>query len=226
MMSDSSSPASPRKRASGLNRTVILDACLRLSAAHEGDPLTFRRIGRELGADPTALYRHFADKDELLLALADRLLAEAMDGYVPATHWREALGELLSRARATFLHYPQIATLAALRVTRQEGELRFVEAMLGVLAAAGFDDEAAARYHRSCADFMLAWSGFSAGLKILGEQSMADDLAWVSSYELLPPGSYPRSVAAVGTMASITDDESFTLALELLLDGIGVRAGS
>ncbi|GAA4378856.1 TetR/AcrR family transcriptional regulator [Paeniglutamicibacter cryotolerans] len=225
-MSESTSPASPRKRASGLNRTVILDACLRLSAAHEGDPLTFRRIGRELGADPTALYRHFADKDELLLALADRLLAEVMDGYSPASHWREALGDLLARVRAKFLDYPHIATLAALRVTRQEGELRFVEAMLGILESAGFDPDAAARYHRSCADFMLAWSGFGAGLKILGEKSAADDMAWVSSYSRLPRGSSPLAMRAVGIMAAISDDESFTLALELLLDGIEVRAGA
>ena len=220
------SPASPRKRASGLSRVVILEACLRLSAAHDGDPLTFRRIGRELGADPTALYRHFADKDELLLALADRLLAEVMEGYSPAGPWRDALGDLLTRARAKFLDYPHIATLAALRVTRQEGELRFVEVMLGILESAGFDPDAAARYHRSCADFMLAWSGFGAGLKILGDKSAADDNAWVSSYARLPRGTSPLAMRAVGTMAAISDDESFSLALELLLDGMVMRAGS
>lgn len=225
-MSDSTSPSTRRKRASGLSRDVILDACLRLSAADEGDQLTFRRIGRELGADPTALYRYFADKDALLLALADRLLGEVMNGYEPEGYWRGSLHKLLVRARSKFLEYPHIATLAALRVTSQEGELRFVEAMLAALAAAGFEPDVAARYHRSCADFMLAWSGFSAGLKILGEKSASDDIAWVSSYSRLPSGSYPHAKRAVGIMAVISDDDSFDLALELLLDGIAARTSA
>ena len=38
--------------------------------------MSVRRLGAELGADPTAIYRHFRDKDELVLALLDRLLAQ------------------------------------------------------------------------------------------------------------------------------------------------------
>ena len=32
------------------------------------------KLGRALGADPTAVYRHFASKDDLVLAIADRLI--------------------------------------------------------------------------------------------------------------------------------------------------------
>ena len=40
------------------------------------EPLTVRRLGKELGADPTAIYRHFRDKDELVRAVLDRLVHE------------------------------------------------------------------------------------------------------------------------------------------------------
>ncbi|PQZ85752.1 TetR family transcriptional regulator [Arthrobacter sp. MYb227] len=214
-----------RRRAQGLSREVILDACLRLAAETAPDALSFRKIGKELGADPTALYRHFADKDDLLLSLADRVLARGMEGYAPSVSWVASLRDLMLRARAGFLEYPQVATLAALRVTRQEGELQFVEAMLAALHRAGFKGKDAARIHRACADFMLSWTGFSAGLLLLGEKSSQDDRAWVESYAGISVGDYPLAVASVSAMAEIPDDENYTFALELLLAGIAARLG-
>ena len=38
-----------------------------------------RRLGAELGVDPTAVYRHFRYKDELLVAMADRMFAHSID---------------------------------------------------------------------------------------------------------------------------------------------------
>ena len=47
-----------------LDVATILEAALRLSGAGNPEPLTVRSLGNELGADPTAIYRHFRDKDE------------------------------------------------------------------------------------------------------------------------------------------------------------------
>lgn len=212
-----------RRRAQGLNRENILEACLRLAAGSAPEALSFRKIGKELGADPTALYRHFADKDALLLALADRVLAMGMEGFEHGPNWKPSLEELLLRTRASFLRYPSVATLAALRVTRQEGELQFVEAMLAVLKQAGFGPREAALIHRACADFMLAWTGFSAGLLLLGEKSIEDDRAWVESYAKMPRAQYPLAMASVGIMAEVQDDENYRFALGLLIDGIAAR---
>lgn len=222
---DNGTDAKPRRRAQGLNRENILEACLHLAADAATDTLSFRKIGKELGADPTALYRHFADKDELLLALADRVLAMGMEGYEQGPYWDVSLQELLLRARASFLRYPSVATLAALRVTRQEGELKFVEAMLAVLKLAGFEPREAALIHRACADFMLAWTGFSAGLLLLGEKSSEDDKAWVASYAKVPRADYPLAVASVGVMAEVQDDENYRFAMGLMIDGIAARLG-
>ncbi|HSR24011.1 MAG TPA: helix-turn-helix domain-containing protein, partial [Candidatus Eisenbacteria bacterium] len=65
--------------ASRLSRDVIVDAYLRLVEAEDNDSVSLRRLGSELGVDPTAVYRHFRDKDEMLTAAADRLLAEVTD---------------------------------------------------------------------------------------------------------------------------------------------------
>ncbi|NKX55153.1 TetR/AcrR family transcriptional regulator C-terminal domain-containing protein [Arthrobacter mobilis] len=211
------------RRAHGLTREGIVDTCLRLADAEGSTALTFRRIGRELGADPTALYRHFKDKDELLLALADRLIGEALRDFAPSPSWRATLRDLMVRGRRAYLAHPQVAVLAAVRITRQESELRFVETLLATLRDAGFPREEAARAYRACADFMLAWTAFSAQLKSLGDQSAQDDRAWVESYAKVPAAEYPHAVAAVRTVVGISDNENFAFALDLLLDGLAAR---
>ena len=59
--------------------------------------LTMRRLARELSVSPGALYWHFADKQELLGAVADRLLATA--ATVPAAGtWPDRIVALCSAA--------------------------------------------------------------------------------------------------------------------------------
>jgi AcrR family transcriptional regulator len=72
-------PATPghagREGRARLDRERILDAAEAIAQREGVGKLTIRRIGAELNADPTAIYRHFRDKQELLSELADRFLA-------------------------------------------------------------------------------------------------------------------------------------------------------
>ncbi len=65
-----------RGRPKALSREIILDAAFRAVDADAMNDLTMSRLGRELDADPSAVYRHFRNKDELLLAMADVMLEE------------------------------------------------------------------------------------------------------------------------------------------------------
>jgi AcrR family transcriptional regulator len=70
-----SAPARPvRKRAGryhhGDLRPALLHAAVRTIDRHGVDALTLRAVGATLGVSRTALYRHFADKDALLTAVA------------------------------------------------------------------------------------------------------------------------------------------------------------
>ncbi|AKS41586.1 HTH-type transcriptional repressor FabR [Wenzhouxiangella marina] len=74
-------------------RELLLDAALGLMDAGRGfSSLSLREITREAGVVPAAFYRHFADLDELGLALVDacgltlrRLLREARREGLPPT---------------------------------------------------------------------------------------------------------------------------------------------
>ena len=53
---------------------VVEHAITVLDAYGLGD-LSMRRLGAELGVQPSALYHHFKDKQTLLAAVADEILA-------------------------------------------------------------------------------------------------------------------------------------------------------
>ena len=61
--------------------------------------LTMRALGKAMGADPSVVYRHFADKDALLVAIGSALVAEvdlteASRGPTPRERLRLAVMEL------------------------------------------------------------------------------------------------------------------------------------
>jgi AcrR family transcriptional regulator len=63
-------------------RAVLIDAAIDLlSEVADVEALSVRAVTSRAGVSPTALYLHFADKDELLAAVKDRCFAE-LRGYV------------------------------------------------------------------------------------------------------------------------------------------------
>jgi AcrR family transcriptional regulator len=65
-----------RGRPPRLSREAVTDAARAIVERDGIDALTMRRVARELGSSPMAIYRHVRDKDELLVLLLDRLAAE------------------------------------------------------------------------------------------------------------------------------------------------------
>lgn len=218
---DSESPA--RRE---LSREVILDAAEALIDRAGDGALTLRRLGAELGVDPTAPYRHFRNKDELLLALGDRLLGEAMASGVrdlpPDADWRQAFRSAAHALRNTLVRHPRLATLISVRVTQGEHEARGIERGLAALAGTGLSEPEIVGFQRAFADTVLAWCAFSASYIALPAEAKArDEAAWATTYSQLPADEYPHIHAARPYLDEF--DDSFDLALELLLDGIAAR---
>ena len=91
-----------RRRSPARNPDAGDDRDREPAAARRGgiEGFSLPKLGRALGADPTAVYRHFASKDDIVLAIADRLIEEAMDGLAPASCWVDTLIDMARRLRA------------------------------------------------------------------------------------------------------------------------------
>lgn len=196
-----------------LTPELIIDAASRLAAASGAEALTVRRLGRELGADPTAIYRHFRDKDEIVLEVADRLIAATVDAMPADLPWRARLEWLARRTVDVFVAHPAIAPIVALRTTRRPGEFRTVEAILAALREAGLSAADAAVQHRVYSEAILSYAAVCSAYAELDESSRrGDEDAWSREYRALPAARYP-SIAAVAEHLPAVDDD-------MILDGL------
>src|SRR5690349_2951353 len=126
-----------------LDRERILAAAEAIVAREGLGKLTMRRIGAELGADPTAVYRHFRNKDELLMQLADRLF-----GTLPPVHpgmdWREQLKADLRHGINRYRTHPDLAALLAMQPVDTPNLQAIAEHLLGLLTDLGVAPDDAA----------------------------------------------------------------------------------
>ena len=105
---------------------------------------------------------------------------------------------------------------------RASTRLKAIERGLAALADTGLSRRDIVGVQRAFADTVLAWCAFSASYLALSDEAKArDEAAWATTYSQLPEDEYPHIHAARPYLDEF--DDSFDLALELLLDGIAAR---
>lgn len=207
-----------------LSEELIVETALRLIGEHGPEALSVRRLGTALGCDPSALYRYFHGTDDLVLAIADRIIGDAMAGFVPGDDWVAALRDMALRVREGYLAHPRAAAFASYRVTRRPNEIRAVDTGIGLLLAAGFGPADAPRMYLTFIDTVLSHAAMEAALLALPRgQREADERAWSEVYQGLDPASYPALTAVRHSLRSM-GDSSFEDAVDLLLEALAARA--
>jgi AcrR family transcriptional regulator len=221
-----STPKGTRRPRNSLTPEAIVAAAFAVTEREGSAGLTFGAIGAELGAHPTALYRHFRDKDELMLGLVDALHAEVLAELgPPLPDWREELVALAHRTHTVFLRHPAIAQHAAVRTARRAHEFAVVERLVDALRRTGLDDADVARYYRVLGDAVLSYSAMDAALAALDPDVRAADLrAWKVEYQTQDPAAYPNIAAYAHLFPALDDPANFSTLIELLVDSIDARA--
>ena len=123
-----------------LSRERILEVAL-LVADDEGvDSLKMRELGRTLGVEGMALYRHFSNKDEILDAMLDSVLAETVTSAGPGD-WLEAVRRSAISVHRALERHPWAIELLMDPVRIRPARLEHIEALLARLEDAGFSEE-------------------------------------------------------------------------------------
>lgn len=215
-----------RRPRDSLSRAVILEAAERIAERDGLEGLTFGALGEELGAHSTSIYRHFRDKDDLVLELIDSLRAKSYGKELVSTgDWREDLRLISRLIHEHYLRYPGLAMQMAARTTRRPTEFKNVEFALDAFRRAGLDDDEAVVATRVFGNFTRAVSSLEASLQALpdGERTM-DELAWTVEYRQLPAEDYPNISRVADKLLTIGDPRVFTQGVEMLLDAIVAQA--
>ena len=130
-----------------LSREQVVATAVGLLRRYGLGDLSMRRLARELGVAPGALYWHVANKQELLVEVADVLLAElpAPPTGQPAA---EALTGLAVAIREALVQVPDAADVVALAYAVEPGAARPLRDLASLVHDAGVPaserDEAAA----------------------------------------------------------------------------------
>lgn len=134
-------PVLPMQTRSRMRVTAMLDEAERMIAHGGLGALSLPQLAERVGIPRAGVYRHFPGPEALLLALAERYLAER-EKLIPsawgrATDWRKGLSQLVSAAagyyttrpaaRAVLLHWgmsPEIAAAYRATVDRLSATVR------------------------------------------------------------------------------------------------------
>jgi len=204
-----------------LSRAAILERALALADAEGLEAVGVRRLARDLGVTPMALYWHFESKQELLYALGDRLLAEldlSLDSRAP---WQARLGMLVRSLMAVLRAHPSAGMLISELPTSAEHALEATEAALQLLRDAGFTPAEAVDITEQIVRVTtsLAAAGFEPS------HSAEVEARKQESFRALPAGRFPRVHEAAEPMSRASDrDEFYELGVELLVAGIEAAA--
>jgi TetR/AcrR family transcriptional regulator, tetracycline repressor protein len=224
-MDPETGPSRRGLRRGTLTSAMILSESLRLLDQDGIDGFSLPKLGRALGADQTAVYRHFASKDDIVLALADRLIEEAMTGFEPRECWVDTLTEMAMRLRRTYLTHPAAASISSYRTTQGPAEIRTVDIILGAMFAAGFEGAEAALMYRAVGDFALSWAGFEASFRALDERLQQNDsAAWTRAYLTVSRNAHPNVWQIRMELPEVDDDDISATILSLVIDGLIKRA--
>ena len=189
--------------------------------------VTIRRLARELGVTPMALYWHFRNKDELLDAMMGRIFSEVDLALDESATWLEQFRALMASMSGVLRAHPGVAPLFATRTNSSEGSLRLAEVALDILRRGGFSPTEATQVARhalsTVVNLVSGEPGFAApadSVEIMDARRRARVFL-----ENLPLDRFPRLVEAAAPLSAREDPETYhEFGLDLLLAGIGEMA--
>jgi len=208
------------KPRTALSRERVLRAAL--AQADEGglEGLTIRKLADELGAAPMSLYRHVANKDDLVDGLVDLVFAEV--ALPPGgSNWKAAM-----RQRAIALHdvlsrHRWAIGLMESRRNPGPANLRHHDAVIGSLRQGGFSIGMAAHAYSVLDGYVYGFALTKMNLPF----ETSDEIGEVAESMLrpFPVNEYPNMVEMLTehVMKPGYDyGEEFEYGLDLILDGL------
>jgi DNA-binding transcriptional regulator YhcF (GntR family) len=214
----------------GLSRDHLLRTAIEIADAEGLGAVSMRRLAAQLGVGPMSLYRHVANKDELLVEMADRVFGEVDLPRTGPEGWRARL-ELTARRQwklcRTHLWLPR--TVSFTRPLLAPNMMAQTEWTLRALDGFGLDPTVRMREALALHGLVLT-AALSLADEVEAEQESGVTLdRWhagqaARAHELLRTGRFPR-LAAVPEDAARDLDAQFEYSLARHLDGFAVLVG-
>ncbi len=204
-----------------LTRDRILRAAVGLADREGLGALTMRRLGAELGVEAMSLYKHVANKEEILDGIVEIVLGEIeiTDGD---GGWKGMMRRRATSAREVLGRHSWAIGLLESRGVSGPAVMRYLDVVLGTLRAAGFSVEDAAH-----AFWLLDSYVYGHAVHEGSVRSGSADGSARAVLEATPEDAYPHlmEVAQDAVRSGYSVDREFEFGLELILDALDARRG-
>ncbi len=205
-------------RPASLSRDRIEAAAAQIVETEGVDALSARRLGSELGCDPSALYRHYTDMDELRRCVGDRLLVAVRTTARVGEPWDRTVRRICIDLRRTLLAHRRLADLVQGAPTRLPNEVRISEALLAALLRSGLDPAQAASAYHAVVELTIGSAAIDADVAAQGTRAAASTYRnWRNDYRRLDPQQFPALTATADNLYRGSAADRFERALDALL---------
>jgi AcrR family transcriptional regulator len=210
-----------------LTRELVLRAAITHADAGGLEALTMRQLAEDLEVAPMALYRHVANKDDLIDAMVDVVFSEI---GLPSggADWKTAMRQRAISLRDVLLRHRWAIGLMESRKRPGPATLRHHDAVLGKLRAAGFDIVMAAHAYSLLDSYIYGFALTKMSLPFDSSEAIGEVAQ--DMLEPFPVNEYPNLVEILTehVMKPGYDyGDEFEYGLDVILDGLErVREGA
>jgi AcrR family transcriptional regulator len=209
-----------------LTRDRVVEAALRVMDTEGLDAVSMRRVAREVGVEAMSLYHHVRDKDDLLQAICDRVMA-SFDFPREAGDWSEQMRAGARAWRRLLQAHPDLMRLFALTHgpdPRSLESLKPTEFALRLIREAGLSD-------RDTVQAFHAFGGYIQGFVMMEGGSIKGasdhpDQAEAFDAGAVPADAFPVLAAVSRYFAECDADEQFEFGLDLMIRGLEARVAA
>jgi AcrR family transcriptional regulator len=197
-----------------LSKERVLRAAIAFADEQGIEALSMRKLARELGVEAMSLYKHVANKDEILAGILDMVAGEIELPDGP--DWRTALRRNAISTRDVFARHRWAGRLWMSQQSGGAERLRLTDWMLKTLREAGFSEHLIYHAFHILEAHILGFTVMQLNFPYKGKE-----LAGMTETFLARIGDgYPDLVEHVkGHLEPPEGKGGFELGLDLLLDG-------
>ena len=200
---------------SRLSRQKIAALALALADKEGFEAVSMRRVAQELGVGTMSLYYYVKTKDELVAAMDDALMGEALLPSLPRD-WRRAMMEIAERTHSMFLRHPW-ALVSMQSAPPGLNAMRHMEQCLEALAETPMTAEQKITLLTTVDDFV-----FGHALRAAAADA-AIDMEFAKTQ--LATGAFPRLAEVFAKGRIDGEKDRFERTVQTLLDAAVNRAG-
>ncbi|MFE5773417.1 TetR/AcrR family transcriptional regulator [Streptomyces sp. NPDC056485] len=204
-----------------LSRDRVLRAAVELADATGIEALSMRRLAQELGVVPMALYKHVANKEQLLDGMVD-VVVGGIEPPASEPDWQGAVRQRILSARAALLGHPWAAQVIRSRSGPTPAVLAYLDSVIGMFRAGGLSVDLTHHVMHALGGRVLGFTqevfGATPDPGPAGRPAMPPEAAAAHPHvaELAGAAAHDGDSVVGG---GCDDQFEFEFALDLLLDG-------